>query len=243
MFNCINIGILLVYAFILFKVLKKEQKMEMLILTGVTIFLMNNTEGLENSETISDGATDGATAGATDGATDGATAGATAGATLGATDGGNDKIKDYVNPSNINSRSVSNGGGNVVENPIIKETNMGPYDGICLKTGNKEYWMKSPDNTELVPNDTLYSYLGSQGPLKMRLSDQSALIGPPVDGIKGSDEKMFMFANNKTSLACCPSTFSTSTGCVCTTENQRDFVAARGVLPAYEGSNESNAEF
>ena len=25
----------------------------------------------------------------------------------------------------------------------------------------------------------------------MRLSDQSALIGPPIDGIKGSDEKMF----------------------------------------------------
>ena len=120
---------------------------------------------------------------------------------------------------------------------------MGPYDGICLKTGNQDYWMKSPDNTELVPNDALYSYLGSQGPVKMRLSDQAALIGPPVDGVKGSAEKKFMFANNKSSLACCPSTFSTSTGCVCTTENQRDFVAARGVLGENRAKDIKDNEF
>ena len=213
-----NIGVILIYSFILFKVLKKEQKMEMFILTGVTLLILNNTEGftdedISNKESERDNQN-------------------------------SENIYDKaINPSNKDSNNVTNDGGKVVDNPIINEMNMGPYDGICLKTGNKEYWMKSPDNTSLVSNDTLYSYLGSQGPIKMRLSDQSALTGPPVDGIKGSDEKMFMFANNKTSLACCPSTFSTSTGCVCTTENQRDFVASRGVLPAYEGSNESNMEF
>ena len=58
--------------------------------------------------------------------------------------------------------------------------------------------------------------------------DNSALFGPPIDGQDGSDKKMFMFANNRTSPNCCPGTFSTSTGCVCTTENQRDFIASRG---------------
>ena len=105
---------------------------------------------------------------------------------------------------------------------------MGPFDGLCLQTGNKEHWMKSPDNTALIPNDALFSYLSSQGPLKPVFTDNSALFGPPIDGQDGSDKKMFMFANNRTSPNCCPGTYSTSTGCVCTTENQRDFIASRG---------------
>jgi len=105
---------------------------------------------------------------------------------------------------------------------------MGPFDGLCLKTGNKEYWMKSPDNTSLIPNDSLFSYLSSQGPVKPVFSDNSALFGPPIDGEDGSPKKMFMFANNRTSPNCCPGTFSSSTGCVCTTEKQRDFIASRG---------------
>ena len=115
---------------------------------------------------------------------------------------------------------------------IVRElpAQMGPYDGLCLKTGNQEYWMKSPDETALVPNDNLYTYLSSQGPIKMKLSNQAALKGPPVDGVKGSSEKMFMLANNVASPLCCPSTFSTSTGCLCTTKNQRDFIASRGYL-------------
>ena len=107
-------------------------------------------------------------------------------------------------------------------------SSMGPFDGLCLQTGNKEHWMKSPDNTALIPNDSLFSYLSSQGPLKPVFSDNSALFGPPIDGQEGSAKKMFMFANNRSSPNCCPSTYSTSTGCICTTEQQRDFIASRG---------------
>ena len=145
-------------------------------------------------------------------------------------------IEDYFEKSNVGNNRVKKGpkdkvGGGEMGAPVKADSlNMSGYDGLCLKTGNQDYWMKSPDNTALVPNDTLYTYLGSDGPLKMRLSDQSALIGPPVDGVEGSDEKMFMLANNVASPLCCPSTYSTSTGCICTTENQRDFVAARGTL-------------
>ena len=147
-----------------------------------------------------------------------------------------DGIKEYQGSSNINKNTVGKGPVDVVGGGIMGAAvpadalNMSGYDGLCLKTGNQEHWMKSPDNTALVPNDTLYTYLGSEGPIKMKISNQSALTGPPVDGVNGSSEKMFMLANNVASPMCCPSTFSTSTGCICTTKNQRDFVAARGTL-------------
>jgi hypothetical protein len=107
-------------------------------------------------------------------------------------------------------------------------SNMSMYDGLCLQTGNQEHWMKNPDNTALIPNANLFAYLSSQGPLKPVFTDNSSLHGPPVDGVQGSEKKMFMLANNRASPNCCPSTFSTSTGCICTTKNQRDFVASRG---------------
>tara|TARA_B110000977_G_C11010737_1_gene467581 strand:+ start:844 stop:1458 length:615 start_codon:yes stop_codon:yes gene_type:complete len=143
---------------------------------------------------------------------------------------GFDDEKSDAGNSIIGNNTVEAGGAKPGPVNVASNVNTGPYDGLCLKTGNDEYWMKSPDETSLVPNDTLYTYLSSQGPIKMKLSDQSALRGPPVDGVKGSAEKMFMWANNITSPLCCPSTFSTSTGCVCSTKNQRDFVAARGML-------------
>ena len=149
--------------------------------------------------------------------------------------GSSQKIRK-MNP-NISTNKVQEDGGKIKVPTLPDQMKMGPYDGICLKTGNLDYWMKSPDNTSLIKNEELYSYLGNQGPVKMRLSDQAALNGPPVDGVKGSAEKNFMFANNKSSLACCPSTFSTSTGCVCTTENQRDFIAARGVMGSNYGKD------
>ena len=148
----------------------------------------------------------------------------------GESDSGFTDEKSDDGDSIVGNNTVSGGGAKPGPLGDPKILNMGPYDGIMLKTGNEECWMKSPDNTALVPNDGLYSYLSSQGPIKMKLSDQAALNGPPVDGVKGSPEKMFMLANNVTSPLCCPSTFSTSTGCLCTTKNQRDFVNSRGNL-------------
>ena len=39
---------------------------------------------------------------------------------------------------------------------------------------------------------------------------------------------MFMFAYNQCRPECCPSTFSCDHGCVCTTEQQRNFINSRG---------------
>lgn len=156
----------------------------------------------------------------------------------GASDGGFTGEMGSDGSSIMGNNTVSGDGAKVGSKVDPKILNMGPYDGICMKSGNQEYWMKSPDETALVPNDGLYTYLSSQGPIKMKLSDQGALKGPPVDGVKGSPEKMFMWANNITSPQCCPSTFSTSTGCLCTTKNQRDFIAARGMLDGGEAADE-----
>ena len=46
-----------------------------------------------------------------------------------------------------------------------------------------------------------------------------------VDGQPGSPKHLFMFAHNKCSPGCCPSTYSSSGGCVCSTPEQRKWVA------------------
>ena len=105
---------------------------------------------------------------------------------------------------------------------------MSNLDGICMSTGNKDSWMKSPSNISLNSNNGLYTVQGSNLPPKPIISDPTSLSGPPIDGVDGSPNKLFMLANNKVSPDCCPSTFSTSTGCLCTTEQQRKFVNTRG---------------
>jgi len=198
-----QLAVLVGYAYLMCCYLKKgDMKMKGLLTVAVVLFLCMRSEGLDFKEVETD------------------------------VKKVKDDIKAHQDASNIGKNTVAKVSGEAVGlmgaslNP--DSLNMSGYDGLCLKTGNQEYWMKSPDNTPLVPNDTLYTYLGSEGPLKMRISDQSALTGPPVDGVKGGPEKMFMLANNVASPLCCPSTFSTSTGCICTTEAQRDYVAARG---------------
>ena len=72
------------------------------------------------------------------------------------------------------------------------------------------------------------SYLGVQGPVQNISTDNSYLSGPTVDGEGDSPQRLFMFANNTASLNCCPSTYSTSTGCVCSTDKQDDYIRRRG---------------
>ena len=110
-----------------------------------------------------------------------------------------------------------------------RDVRMSHYDGICLKSGNNESWFGGPDNVPFVPDDQLYTFFSPQAPLNPVRTDNSKKTGTPIDGKKGSPEKMFMFENNRSSLECCPSTFSTSTGCICTTQNQRDYISKRGI--------------
>ena len=103
---------------------------------------------------------------------------------------------------------------------------MGPYDGLCVRTLNNAF--KDLSNNKLVSNDELMNYLGVQGPVQNVVTDNTYLSGPTVDGDPETPQRLFMLANNASSPNCCPSTFSTSTGCVCTTDKQSDYIKRRG---------------
>lgn len=210
--NYLSIGVIIGYMIILFYFVKDDEYLKMLgltLLTGIIICQLksNGVEGLTNSNSNSN-----------------------------------------LAKANSNSKSNSNASADPVEEtpvkPItsgVKDTiiktepsmspldlkhKMGPYDGLCVRTLNNQF--KDLSKNKLVPNDTLMSYLGVQGPVQNVSTDDAYLSGPTVDGEADSPQRLFMFANNAASPSCCPSTFSTSTGCVCSTEKQDDYIRRRG---------------
>jgi hypothetical protein len=77
---------------------------------------------------------------------------------------------------------------------------MGPYDNVALPTGNKvSQWRYT------APNE--------------RLNGPTFTPGP---------DQLFLFKNNQCKPECCGSSFSCSGGCVCTTPEQRQYIASRG---------------
>ena len=99
----------------------------------------------------------------------------------------------------------------------------GSYDNLLLDTSCKEKWKKPPCNP---PNKSSLMFLpqGTPLPLKNEMIYQEL----PKDS-------MFIFAQSISSPDCCPSTFSTDRGCVCTTAMQRKYVGEmRGKNKTYE---------
>jgi hypothetical protein len=78
---------------------------------------------------------------------------------------------------------------------------------------------------DLVNEATIHSPIGSPHQLTQ---DMTSANFPTVDGQKGSPRHMFMFAKNQAHLDCCPSTYSTDKGCICTTEQQEALLQSRG---------------
>jgi hypothetical protein len=77
---------------------------------------------------------------------------------------------------------------------------MGQYDGVKLSTGNTiSNWRYT------APNESL--------------------TGPDFE--PGNDS-LFMFKNNQCKPECCGASFSCGGGCVCTTPQQRQYIAGRG---------------
>ena len=112
--------------------------------------------------------------------------------------------------------------------PTIPAPNISKYDGLCLKNDNNEGWMKYPNDVPLLDDKDLFVIQGFTNPLDTIFSDNTQIDGPSVDGGEDSSKSLFMFKNNVVSPLCCPSTFSTSSGCVCTTEKQRNYVNNKG---------------
>jgi len=78
---------------------------------------------------------------------------------------------------------------------------MGAYDGVQLPTGNDSSWRYTAPNEKLV--------------------------GGAADFQPGPDS-LFMFKNNQCKPECCGASFSCDGGCVCTTPQQRQYIASRG---------------
>ena len=77
---------------------------------------------------------------------------------------------------------------------------MGAYDGVQLSTGNKDsVWRYT------APNEKLLGAAFEPGP-----------------------DSLFMFKNNQCKPECCGASFSCGGGCVCTTPDQRQYIASRG---------------
>jgi len=97
----------------------------------------------------------------------------------------------------------------------------GNYDGLKLKGGVK------PDYKILAADKVAYhSPVGDAYAL-----NPDPYMTPtyaPIDGKLGSPRMMSMFAFNRSSPECCPSTFSSDRGCVCMSQAQRDFINSRG---------------
>ena len=81
-----------------------------------------------------------------------------------------------------------------------KYQGIGAYDGVQLSTGN---------------NVSVWRYT----------SPNEKLLG---DAFVPGDDSLFMFKNNQCKPECCGASFSCGGGCVCTTPQQRQYIAGRG---------------
>ena len=89
---------------------------------------------------------------------------------------------------------------------------LGSYGGIKFKTPSKDGWRKPPC-VEKVKKGNFWVPQGTPLPLK----NEMIYTELPEDS-------MFVFARNYVSPDCCPATYSTDRGCVCTTSAQRKLI-------------------
>lgn len=78
---------------------------------------------------------------------------------------------------------------------------MGPYDAVSLGGGISGFMTTEPHGAA------------------------------PITGIlpsSATDNKLMYLVGNKVDSSCCPAAFNTDTGCVCLTEDDKNFMASRG---------------
>ena len=145
---------------------------------------------------------------------------------------------EFVRKPNIMEIKVNN-----IENfkaPVNQDA-IGPYNKLKLNvdehgTYNKNYnrnnkkskcgWRKEPCDAKLLNNIKFTTPVGLQG--RYVPDSDHVKTMPTVDGKKDSPRSLFAFTYNQCHPDCCPSTYSCDHGCVCTTEQQRNFINSRG---------------
>ena len=147
----------------------------------------------------------------------------------------NPKVNSNNKNSNNNKNSTNKNSNNGPRSDdrlrfvVSADYQMGPYDGLVLTTGNDKSKYLKLNNVSLASKKDMCVYQGIDLPLDCKQTMFSGM-GPSVTGVEDGDQNMFMLYRNKSSPNCCPSTFSTSTGSVCTTQDQRDYIARRGMV-------------
>jgi hypothetical protein len=73
------------------------------------------------------------------------------------------------------------------------------------------------DNIRVVPENGVSSWRD--------VAPNEPLLGP---AFQPGPDQLFLFKNNQVKPECCSSTYSSDTGCVCTTPEQRNYLNTRG---------------
>lgn len=114
---------------------------------------------------------------------------------------------------------AAEGDGALPQGPASVDYTMGRYDGVLLSEPSVP---EVPSATQPASTSIPATVFGHRGPVV------SPLSVPSPDRSAPGSEPMFMFESNKASPYCCPSTYSTSTGCVCMTPEQETLLGAHG---------------
>jgi hypothetical protein len=73
------------------------------------------------------------------------------------------------------------------------------------------------DDVRVSPDDKTSSWRGT--------APNEPLLGP---AFQPGPDSLFMFKNNQAKPECCSASYSSDTGCVCTTPDQRNYINMRG---------------
>ena len=127
---------------------------------------------------------------------------------------------DPTNPYGVDFIAGSRGkiGVEGYINPAPLDYKMGEYSNIALHEGDDIDYDKlhqsHNSHTELV-----------NGPQPCDSFECQQGIVPSVDGCATSPKSAAMFKFNRSSPECCPSTYSTSSGCLCLTDKQKNYIS------------------
>tara|TARA_B100001093_G_scaffold516795_1_gene596425 strand:+ start:393 stop:839 length:447 start_codon:yes stop_codon:yes gene_type:complete len=104
---------------------------------------------------------------------------------------------------------------------------------LYLGTGiNELRGTRGVSETFANPKRQIFVPQGTSIPLRNeeKVNNYIMTNGPSIDGNKKSPKSMFVYSQNKFSLKCCPSTYSSDKGCVCTSDKQNNFISQRGSI-------------
>ncbi len=93
-----------------------------------------------------------------------------------------------------------------------------------------QFDVQIPDSDNvMLKTQSSVTYQGTPLPIDDSVKDGVTVTsGPSVDGTENTPSSMLMFKYNQCKPECCPGPYSCDRGCVCRTENQKNFIDNRG---------------